>query len=522
MFEAWIHRLPSRLHLFIATAISLMAAAAFGVALGEGDLFKVYLWLLGAGATALMMMLGDKYWMLIPFAYVCDLPAVPFRGKVIEMTEIAAALCSVVFFIRYALRKQSLTLFRGIHLPVLLYAGWVAFIFLKNPVGLSGFGAGEGGARDYAKLAMGFAVFVIVANQKIGERECKWILIMILGGSFIGTAKEIFIFFHPIERGVMAGGAGSPGDYYSWHQALANIPMIAFLLLFSRYPAREIFSLRSMWMLPVFAVCVIIILLSGKRSAVGVLPLWAIAAAFYRKEWGFVFLWIAGAVVAGSIVVVGHGTLFHLPLVAQRAVSWLPGQWDAALQGYEGGGDDFRKMLRLLASEKIKLDPWVGTGYKMDMSLMYRIQSSGLGGMEEQVAPFAMGSAWHNTWLGYAADFGIPASILVGVIYATYLTFGFRIFRRAPAGSFAQILAMYILLFTTRDIAFSHVSGHSARDAFSRWWLYGTLVSISLGLQSRALLGENESRQESPRNAEAGPASRERRARRPVIVPTVH
>ncbi len=498
-----------------------MAAAAFGVALGEGDLFKVYLWLLGAGATALMMILGDKYWMLIPFAYVCDLPAVPFKGKVIEMTEITAALCSVVFIIRYALRKQSFTLFRGLHIPVLLYAGWVAFVFCKNPVGLSGFGAGEGGARDYAKLAMAFAVFVIVANQKIGERECKWILIMILGGSFIGTAKEIFIFFHPIERGVLAGGGASPDDYYSWHQALANIPLVAFLLLFSRYPAREIFSLRNLWMLPVFAVCVIIILLSGKRSAVAVVPLWAIAAAFYRKEWAFLTLWVAGAVVAGSIIVVGHGTLFHLPLVAQRAVSWLPGQWDAALQGFEGGGDDFRKMLRLLATEKIKLDPWIGTGYKMDMSLMYRIQSSGLGGMEEQVAPFAMGSAWHNTWLGYAADFGIPASILLAVIYATYLTLGYRTFRRAPGGSFMQILAIYILLFTTRDVAFSHVSGHSARDAFSRWWLYGSLISISIGLSNRKPDEEEPVAFKSPGKSETGPTYPERRARRPVILPTV-
>ena len=519
MFEDWIHRLPSRLHLIIATIGSLLAAAAFGVALGEGDFYTIYATLLGVGVAALMMVLGDKYWLVIPFAYSCDLPAIPIKGKLVELTEITALVCSLTFFVRYALRKQTLTLFRPIHFPVLLYFAWAAFIFFKNPVGLADISSSEGGGgRNYVKIAMALAIFVIIANQKIGSRECKWILLLVLIGSFFATAKEILIYFMPNRRGTNL--ATDIDSYYSWHQALANIPMIATILLFSRYPAREIFSLRKLWIFPVFAFSILVILLSGKRSAVIVLPLWATAAAFYRKEWSFLTLWVVGAVVGGAMIVVGHGSLFHLPLVAQRAVSWLPGQWDPELQGFAGGGDDFRKTLRTLALEKIKLDPWIGTGFKMDRSLLYRIQTSGMGGMEEQVAPYALGSAWHNTWLGYAADFGIPAALIAAAIYATYMALAYRIFRRAPAESFIQVLTLYILLNSTRDLAFTHISGHSALDAFSRWWLYGTLISIGLSLTAARPRVDEPPAAAPRRKSETGHAYRERRALRPAILPT--
>ena len=138
--------------------------------------------------------------------------------------------------------------------------------------------------------------------------------------------------------------------------------------------------------------------------------------------------------------------------------------------------------------KKIEKDPWFGTGYQVNLSLAQTLtaQYAARGGDTElQVAPFAMGSAWHNTWLGYAADFGIPASVIAGIIYLTVIRRGYRTFRASPAHSLTQMLAMYILLFTLRDLAFSHTGGHSANDAFTRWWMYGLLVSLAIANKKR-------------------------------------
>jgi hypothetical protein len=520
MFEDsnWIHRLPSRLHLFIAVIVSLAAAGSLGIAMGEGDFFTTYLVLIGLAVAAVMVMLGQYYWLFIPLAHLTDLPTIPIKNRAIELPELTAAVCTAVFIIRYFLRKQSFTLFRAVHIPVLLYAGWTAFIYFRDPVGLSEMGSAEGGGRNYAKIAMALAIFVVIANQKIGERECRWLVFIILFGSIIGTAKEIILFFRPVTPTVMIV---DPESFYSWHQSLANIPLVATILIFARYPAREIFSLRNMWMFPLFALCIVIILLSGKRSAVAVLPIFAITAAIARREWSFLVLWTSLALILGTVIVVGHGSLFRLPLTAQRAVSWLPGKWDIELQSYEGGNDEYRRMLRILAAEKIKLDPWIGTGFKMDRSLMYRIQNSGPGGMESQVAPMALGSAWHNTWLGYAADFGIPASFMIAIIYATYITVGVRVFRRSPPGSFVETIGLYIVLFVTRDLAFSHISGHSALDAFSRWWLYATLISIGITLDATRARERATAEAAAPKAVESPEAIRARRGRRPLRLPAV-
>jgi hypothetical protein len=487
----WITRWLERPHLLIAPLVLLFAALTVALAIGRGDVFTVA-WIVGGlalvGAT---LMLGRNYWLLIPLAFTADLPAIPIAGRAVEFGELVGAACSVTFLARYALRLQPFTLFRKSHVPVLLYAGWVMFIFFLHPIGLSSAGASVGGARFYAKIVIALVAFLIIANQEIRERDCKWIIALLVLGTVLTTIKEIAVYFIPGAMDTVAPISGNEGDaYYTWHQALANVPMLVILLLVSRYPAGELFSVRrGLWLLGTFMVCVALIVASGKRSAVGAIPLYAMSAAFFRKEYRFLSIWVTGAALAVGLVIVGHGTFFHLSLTGQRALSFLPAQWDSELQMMEGGEDAFRAELRRLALKKIEKYPWVGLGYQVDLSLAQSIaaQYSAFGGdIEAEVTPAALGSAWHNTWLGYAADFGIPASVLIGVIYLSVLHRSWLTARGLPPGSLRQTLAIYILIFTFRDVLFAHVGGHSALDAYSRWWMYGALASIALAVRSPA------------------------------------
>ena len=117
------------------------------------------------------------------------------------------------------------------------------------------------------------------------------------------------------------------------------------------------------------------------------------------------------------MLVGGQDTLFHLPLTAQRSLSWLPGRWDSRLAFMEGGKDEFRAKLRDLAEEKIRKDPWIGTGYDVNLTAAQRLMLTMGNKFEALIMQMALGSSWHNRWLGYAADLGIPASILLAVIY---------------------------------------------------------------------------------------------------------
>ena len=117
--------------------------------------------------------------------------------------------------------------------------------------------------------------------------------------------------------------------------------------------------------------------------------------------------------------------------------------------------------------------------------------------IEGQVLPFALGSAWHNTWLGYAADLGIPASVFAALIFLTFIKKGWRLTKQLPSGSLPATLAAYITLLAILRLANSHTSGHSANDQFERWWMYGLLVSLAVQAAkdkaSKTLAGEADS-----------------------------
>ena len=535
---SWVTRFLERPHLIVVPVAMLFLFVFVALGIGHGEFFNVGVIVGGLLAGALALVLGRNYWLLIPLAFSAELPAIPLEGRLVELAEAAIVVCSVIFVARLALRQQRFTMFRMSHAPVIMFTAWAMFIFWENPVWLS-VAAGElGGARFYAKIVMGLAAFLIVANQQIGDRESRWVIILILIGTGLSTVRNIASYFFPALGGAAAmasstaaaaaGAAAEMDSYYSWHQYIAGVPIIVIILLFSRYKAREIFTLERVRTLGLFLVCAVLVLLSGKRAGVASVPACAVVAAIIRKEYAYVALWLGGAVTAGILLVAGQGSLFTLPMTAQRALSWLPGQWDPELQSMEGGQDEFRSTLRRLAWEKIQRDPWVGLGYRVDMALIQQSMDIGGGGIEGQVLPFALGSSWHNTWFGYAADLGIPASILAGLIFLTFIKKGWRLSTHLPRGSWPATLAMYITLLAILRLLNSHTSGHSATDQFERWWMYGILVSLAVKAAKDKEVAAAAGKTSSPSAGEplglALPglaplrAGEHRRARRPTSV----
>ena len=477
--NALLTRIVSRFHIIVTVVVAMLGAAFLGISAGEGDFFGIYVSIFTAAFVAIMIALGDKYWMVVPFAFTSQLPAIPIKGRLLELPEITAVLCTAVFLVRYAVKRQNFSVFRREHALILLYTGWVVMIFCMNPVGLSDAGASLGGARFYAKIVMALASFLIMANQVITEIDCKRIILILIFGSILSSAYQISLYLVP-SFGATVQLTGE-SEFYSWHQALYAVPSLLICLGFARYRSSDLFSLNRVWAIVGFVVCAIVIAASGKRTAIAAVPVFAMSAAFLRREWGFLMVWLAGVLIAATIIVVGHGELFEFPLAAQRAFSFLPAKWGTEMRYMEGGQDLFRAELRRQALLKIEKDPWFGTGYQVNLSLAQALsaQYAARGGDTElQVAPFAMGSAWHNTWLGYAADFGIPLSVVAALIYLSVIFRGARMMKFFPINTYSAALSMYILLFTIRRLAASHAAGHSAEEPFGYWWMFGLQIAL--------------------------------------------
>ena len=467
----------------LAMVGGLIAAIFLGRFVAEGDYSRVTMVVGATFGILFVLLIGNRYWLLVPVAIGLDLPTFQLGGRNINFSELCIALCAGVFAVRFAMKREQLDLLRARNVPILLYFAWVLLVWALHPVGLAGFGSQIGGGRFYATILLAFAAFLLVANQQIGEKDIKWIFGLLLLGTFVNLSRTLLEYF------VLGRGLGVAGmdlevvGIYTWHQALAGPSLLIVTLLFSRYPPSQIFSFGHPARLGLYAACILPVLMSGKRAAVAQLLLFPLLGAVLHKQYRYVSLFAFAALLGLGGLLAGQGTLFNLPLTMQRALSWLPGAWDSDMDSVRGGQDDFRRALREIALEEIVRDPWMGDGFRVDINetagVYNRSLMFGTSDIRDQVLPFALGKAWHNVWLGYAADFGIPLALIQVFVLFTGLFMAHKVFRLSGDTVWIRTMAAYCFMFFFRDLLLSWTSGHSANDALSRWWMYGMIFALA-------------------------------------------
>ncbi len=88
--HALITRIVSRFHIIVTVVVALVGAAILGISAGEGDFFGIYVGIFGAAFIGIMIALGEKYWLVLVFAFTTQLPAIPIKDRMLEFPEIAA------------------------------------------------------------------------------------------------------------------------------------------------------------------------------------------------------------------------------------------------------------------------------------------------------------------------------------------------------------------------------------------------------------------------------------------------
>jgi hypothetical protein len=463
----------------VGLVLGLGLAVLLGSAVGGQDFVRVALVLGAFIGVGTFLALGNKYWMLIPLSLGATFPAVPLGGRAIEFPELAIAGCAVMFAARIATRKEKLVVFRSVNVPILLFVAWVGMVFAMYPVGFAMLGSDQGGARFYLKLGLAFAAFLILSSRTYSERDIKWIFAFLIFGAF-------FTLLYDFATTVLGGPSIDPAtgmvreEFYTWHQTLSGPATTIVFLMCAKWSPKEIWSLQRPWLVVVYGICFLMVLMSGKRMALVAVVLAPLVSAIMFRQYIYIFAALLVAFAASGALVAGQGQWFKVPLLAQRTLSWLPGDWDPELQGMTAGTDEWRAELRFMATKLIKQHPLVGRGFAVDISetiTAVNMAQQG-GGMDIQVASYALGRAWHNRWLGYAADFGIPLPIIQATIYLAILLMAFRCFGYYGNRQAFGVFSLYLLIFTVLDLVSSYTSGHTSSDAWARWWMYGVLVSV--------------------------------------------
>ena len=471
----------AKLNVIFITIVGLIVSVIIGQRLGSGQEKNVLLFLGGISGVAIFLYLGKKYWWILIFGFVSGIPIYISDGKIIELTEIASLSCFGIFIAMLVFGRNTIKILNIETIVVLLFILWIAFIYSQNPVGFAFFGSQDIGIRDYIKIIFGLLAFLVISNQVIEERDCKWIIRMMIIGSILALGWEIFQY-----KVLGTGDVKAIDAEYTWHQALSFPARTIMLYVFCRYGIKRIFSLQRLDLLFLSLACFVVALISGKRAGTGVVIMTPFAVALLHKQKTQAIIYLIIGTLGVSLLVFGHGVFFNLPSNVQRSFANLPGNWDSDIKAMtEYGGDGFRFDMREMAWEKLSKNPIVGKGIGLTASDIANMTPENY--MSSLNNSLAIGSSWHNTWLGLWADFGLPAVILHAVICILCLKFGWVAFRGSRTNvryltSF-NILAMMMFLNIVFDLARSYTSG-SSTVPYSLWWQFGLVVAMARSLET--------------------------------------
>ncbi|MFV1994017.1 MAG: O-antigen ligase family protein [Verrucomicrobiales bacterium] len=481
------HRSPmgsSQIALIFVLAVGLFLAVYFGLLIGQGERQKTYLLLLLIVAFPVLLVFGSNYWVPIPFAINCGLPAIPIvAGRSMELGEAWVMACAVAMLLRMPLSSRRIVLLRMFTVPVYLYAAWALLVFKMNPVGLAILGSSNVGFRFYMKIGLAFISFFIIMNQDLTEKRCKWLIFLIIAAGVAYMAYAIPMAILGYRASVEEGASET---FYTWHQMLIVLPMPLLVFIFSKWSVGEIFAHARIRLIPLIGICYAMILFSGKRRALAVALLYPAFGYIARRKYSQVFFVSALGAIALATIAFSQGRIVNFPLTVQRAVAFVPGNWAPEVR--RSADNIFRETLNELALDAIRERPWISHGYGLSSSSVRNFEALAGRLTQQHYAAYlaAASSSWHNTWLGISADFGIPAAVIFALFLIMLLRTSWWVIRRTELRSYSNILATMIFIFTMESVLGSWVGGHSAYAYWNSCWMFGIVAGLRIRIEDEA------------------------------------
>jgi hypothetical protein len=385
--------------LWCTLLLGLFAAVVIGSAVGGSDLRMV------AGLTALMpiavvlVKLKTNIWVLLPVGWFLTgrLPWLPLPLTVRDLLFMTVICSFTLFFATRVLPwKRKIGL-----LDYLIYINlaYLVTVYVRNPAGFWALQTNTVGGRPYFEIALVFGAFAILSRVQITDSIAKiFPLFFVIPAWCIGlldiVARVVPQTAYPLAMmysGVGGGVEGITGALQQ-EQRIGETRMTAILwagwssvlALCAKYNPITLLSPFYPGRVLLFGLGIVAIFLSGYRSLV----LFAMAAFLLSTvlRGKMTDLWIAGAgLFLGFLVLVSaQGSLVQLPLTAQRALSWLPGDWDQEAAADAEGSTRWRVEMWGWAwnDDRIMKDRTWGQGFGLSLDDMSLIAASLMAGQD--------------------------------------------------------------------------------------------------------------------------------------------
>ena len=381
----------NQITVWVALVLGLLLSLVIGSAVGSSDMRFVAGIIAAIPAAVIFVKLKTNIWVLLPISWYLTgkFNWLPLPFTVRDLCFMAVIFAFTLFFATRAFpwKRKTSTLDYLIYINL----AWLAIVFARNPVGFWAMQSSMVGGRPYFEIGLAFGAFMILSRVQITDFMAKiFPLFFVIPAWCVGTLDVIGriipqtgYVLNSIYSGVGTGGATAAFQAEAElgttrMTGLQNAGVSSVLALCARYNPITLISPLYPHRIMMLAIAFGAIFLSGFRSVLLFAFLAFLLASILRGR--LRDLWVAGGVGAIALVLLisMQGSVLQLPLTMQRALSWLPGDWnqEAVMDAEESSRWRFEMWGWAWNDNRILRDRVWGQGFGLSMDDMNLIASS--------------------------------------------------------------------------------------------------------------------------------------------------
>lgn len=390
-----------RLHEYILPTVVTLGGMGFaaycGHLTGNGQTSTLATILVAVVLLTTFLTFRERIWVLVPttFALTGQMPILPLPFAVHDITIFAVFIGFLVLkALKIVKLKPRLEAVDWWLIAVLLY---LITAYIRNPVGVDALGSERVGGRPYFNVFVAGMAYWILSRALLSPRHALFLLGLICFGRMSEGILDFVVYRIPALAPVLSefystvtqqgdsaqDAARLSADEGTGRQvflALIGNPLI--LVLWSLYRPLTVINPLYIGRFAIFIFAMWCVFASGFRSSFAAAVATMYFAAYFRRGAQDVMRLSMLAVPILMLVIAGQGTLFELPRSAQRAMSFLPGQWDPVSVAEAKGSTEWRTMMwkAMLTEDKYIHNKWLGDGFgfsQRDLAVMLANQVSG-------------------------------------------------------------------------------------------------------------------------------------------------
>ncbi len=494
-----------QLGLFLVMGLGILFALFAGNYVAEEDYTPIAAVLGFLVVVTMIFGVGQSIYALIPICWgltgkISVLP-LPFDVRQLVIMLACGLFIPAIIF-KSKMRKPP---FESIDLWIWINLLYIATTFIRNPVGVAAIGgSARVGGKPYVDVTLGLMAYLMLSRFRISPKFASALpMYMVFVSAFTAFAGGVAMLVP--SAGYVLGkfySAFLDSSYYAGGdavQAVVGETRLGFLtglgsslILFciSSVNPIQLIRIQNLKLLIFYCSGYILILLGGFRNGIIAAVLQTAVAIFIRDRFvGIVkFLFLAFIIALGGILL--SYSSVNLPYTFQRALCFLPGNWDETAKSDARGSSEWRfEMWKMaLTSDKYIKSKFLGDGFgflreDFERGVDMMLGRTSLAANEVEQEQFMLGGDFHSGPVSTIRFVGYVGLVLFLILLVKSISCGTNLIRKATGTPFQKISLFIGIPIIIYPIFFVFVFGDYRTAIVDLLYYVGMMKLLTFSLQ---------------------------------------